>query len=146
MRRNADASVRADRLHGVKSFFINFRHKPAMADHPSLRGLTQGFAVVALAAFGLFAALMGGPVSGQVAAVFPPWWDAMRSVNAAAEGGSVLRLGPLNFVVLVVPEVLHGRERLWRAGVWLLLYPRSLPGCSSETGVKSNGGSSATRR
>jgi hypothetical protein len=109
-----------------------------MVAHPLLRSLTQGLAVMALAAFGLLAALMGGPASGQVAAVFPPWWDGTRSVNAAAEAGSVLRLGPLSFVVLIVPEALHGRQRLRRAGAWLLLNPRGLPGCGPDIGVNSD--------
>ena len=116
-----------------------------MAAHPLLRGLSQGLAVVGLAVGGLFAALMGGPASGPVAAVFPPWWGEMRTVDAAAEGGAVLRLGLLNFVVLVIPDNQHGRERLWRAGAWLLLNPRGLSGCSQGAEVKSNGGSSATR-
>jgi hypothetical protein len=109
-----------------------------MVARPSLRVLTQGFAVTALAALGLLAALMGGPASGPVAAVFPPWWDGMRSVNAAAEAGSVLRLGPLSFVVLMVPEAPYGRERLWAAGAWLLLNPRGLPGCGPRIGVNSD--------
>jgi hypothetical protein len=116
-----------------------------MAAHSSLRALSQGLVIVALAVCGLLAALIGGPVSGQVAAVFPPWWDRMRTVNAAAEGGSVLRLGPLNFVVLVAPDDLHGREQLWRAGAWLLLNPRGLSGCGTDMGVKSNGDSGAAR-
>ena len=61
-------------------------------------------AVVGLAACGLLMALIDGPASGPVAAVFPPWWGGMRTVDAAAEGGAVLRLGLLNFVVLVMPD------------------------------------------
>jgi hypothetical protein len=116
-----------------------------MAAQSSLRGLSQGLAVVGLAACGLLTALMGGPASGPVAAVFPPWWGGTRTVAAAAEGGAVMRLGLLNFIVLVVPDDQRGRERLWRAGAWLLLNPRGLSGCSPGTGVKSNGDSSATR-
>jgi hypothetical protein len=122
-----------------------FRHERAMAAHASLPGLSQGLAVVGLAACGLLTALMGGPTSGPVAAVFPPWWSGMRTVDAAAEGGAVLRLGRLNFVVLVVPEDQHGRQRLWRAGAWLLLNPRGLAGCGPGNGVKPGGDSSATR-
>ena len=110
-----------------------------MAARFRLRGLWQGLAVAGLAAFGLLTALMAGPASGPVAAVFPPWWDAMRAVNAAAEGGAVLRLGLMNFVVLVVPDDQHGRQLLWRAGAWMLLNPRGLIGCGLGTGVKSNG-------
>ena len=59
------------------------------------------------------------PASGPVAAVFPPWWAAARSMLAAANAGSVVRFGT-NFVVIVVPDVRHpaaalrGRRRLVR--------------------------------
>jgi hypothetical protein len=88
---------------------------------------------VGLAAGGLLTALMGGPPSGPVAAIFPPWWDRTRVVEAAAEGGTVLRLGPAKFVVFVVPDDVRGRERLWRAGAWLLLTPRGRTGCDWVT-------------
>jgi hypothetical protein len=142
---DASPSMCAVQSHGVKGFFIFFHHRRAMAAHSWLRGLSQGLAIVALAACGLLTALMGGPASGPLAAVFPPWWDGIRTVNAAVKAGTVLRLGPLNFVVLVSPDDPHGRERLWRAGAWLLLNPRGLPGCGPEIGVKSNGDSSAAR-
>ena len=116
-----------------------------MAVHSSLLGVWQGLAVVGLAACGLLMALIGGPASGPVAAVFPPWWGGMHAIDAAAEGGAVLRLGLLNFVVLIVPDDQHGRERLWRAGAWLLLNPRGLSGCSPSTGAKLSGDSSTTR-
>jgi hypothetical protein len=88
----------------------------------------------------LLVALMAGPTSGPVAAIFPPWWDGVRAVNAAALGGPVLRLGLLNFVVVVAPDESGGRDRLWRAGAWFLLNPRGLLGCGPENGTKSNGG------
>jgi hypothetical protein len=143
---DANPSVRAVRSHGVKGFFTYFHLRRAIAVHSWLRGLSQGLAIVALASCGLLTALMGGPASGPLAAVFPPWWDGMRTVSAAAEAGTMLRLGPLNFVVLVAPDNPHGRQRLWRAGAWLLLNPRGLPGCGPDIGVNSNGDSSATRR
>jgi hypothetical protein len=130
---------------GVKDFFVNFRHERIMTARSSLHGVSRGLAVVGLAVGGLLAALMGGPTSGPVAAVFPPWWGGMRAVNAAAEGGAVLRFGLVNFVVLVVPDDRLGRQLLWRAGAWLLLNPRGLSGCALGPGVQSNGGSSATR-
>jgi hypothetical protein len=74
-----------------------------------------------------------------VAAVFPPWWDGKRAVNAAAAGGAVLRLGMMNFVVVVAPNDQRDRERLWHAGAWLLLNPRGFLGCDPRTGVPSNG-------
>jgi hypothetical protein len=58
----------------------------------------------------------------------------MRAVNTAAEGGAVLRLGLMNFVLLVLPDDQHGRQLLRRAGAWLLLNPRGLIGCGLPTG------------
>jgi len=92
--------------------------------------------IAALATLGLFAALLGGSGVGPVAAVFPPWWEATRSLEAAAEGGSILGLSPLSFVVLVLPDEPHGRDRLWRAGVLLLLNPYGRAGCGHSTGAK----------
>ncbi|HET6308583.1 MAG TPA: hypothetical protein VFG12_15440 [Rhodopila sp.] len=84
---------------------------------------------VGLASGGLLAALLGGPSSGPVAAIFPPWWSAARAVSAAASGGAVLGMGAAHFVVLVAPDDQFGRERLWRAGAWLLLDPGGVGGC-----------------
>ncbi len=95
--------------------------------------LSQGLAIIGLAVGGLLTALAGGAASGPVAAVFPPWWNATRSVDAAAEGGAVLRLGMAHFIVFVAPDEMRGRERLWRAGAWLLLNPRGLAGCRSRS-------------
>jgi hypothetical protein len=95
--------------------------------------LCQGLVIMGLAAGGLLMALMGGPVLGPVAVIFPPWWNAMRAVSAAAEGGAVLGLGGANFIVFVLPDETHGRERLWRAGAWLLLDPHGLAGCGART-------------
>jgi hypothetical protein len=76
--------------------------------------------------------------------VFPPWWGAIRAVDAAAEGGAVLHLGPTDFVVFVAPDAVLGRERLWRAGAWLLLNPRGLIGCGAKPWVTQNGDAIAT--
>ena len=132
---------------GFKALLIIRRHEGGMNAHAPRHALPQqALAIVALAAFGLVAALMGGPASGQVAVVFPPWWDGTRTVNAAAKGGLVLRFGPWPFVVLVAPDELHGREQLWRSGAWLLLNPQSLRGCGLNFGVNSVGDPDATRR
>jgi hypothetical protein len=100
------------------------------------RSFSQSLAIFGLAAAGLLAALPSGPASGPVAAVFPPWWDAGRTFQAAAEGGPILRLGAARFVVLVAPLGASGRERLRRAGAWLLLSPLGLSGCRSTINVK----------
>jgi hypothetical protein len=109
-----------------------------MGSYPSLYGLSQSVVVVGLATCGLLVALMGGPTSGPVVAVFPPWWDGLRAVDAAAEAGAVLRFGVLDFIVVVAPEEPHSRDRLWRAGAWILFNPRGLSGCGPGTGVKSS--------
>jgi hypothetical protein len=110
-----------------------------MAMSSVLYGLSQILAVSGLAGGGLAMALVAGPATGPVAAVFPPWWDATRAVEAASEGGSVLRFGLTDFIVLVGPDEPLGRDRLRLAGAWLLLNPRGLAGCGSATGVKSYG-------
>jgi hypothetical protein len=87
--------------------------------------------VACLGGFGLFAALMSGPGSGPVAAIFPPWWTEARALEAAARAGPVLRIGMAN-IVLVLPDAANGRSRLWRAGAWLLLTPRGFAGCAAR--------------
>ena len=77
-------------------------------------------------------ALTGGAASGPVTAVFPPWWDARRAVEAAASGGAVLRLGGTAFAVLVLPDGTPGLERLRQAGAWLLLDPGGFAGCGFQ--------------
>jgi hypothetical protein len=111
-----------------------------MAAYSSIGPVSRALAIFGLAAGGLLTALLAGPASGPVAAVFPPWWDGTRAVKAASEGGAVLRFGLTNFVVLVEPEDRNGRERLWRAGAWLLLNPLGLSGCGPASGAKSNDG------
>ncbi len=100
---------------------------------PSPSLLSRVLAVSGLAVGGLLAALTGGPASGPVAAMFPPWWDASRAVAAAAQGGLVLRLGLTAFVVVVVPDEAQGRDRLWRTGAWLLLAGNGLAGCELKS-------------
>src|ERR1700678_1920652 len=92
---------------------------------------TQGLMVAGLVGFGLFAALISGPTSGPVAAVFPPWWNASRALNAAAQAGVVLQVGMAN-VIFVLPDPANGRSRLWQEGVWLLLSTRALVGCVAK--------------
>ena len=104
-----------------------------------LHGLARGLTIAATATGGLIAALTAGPDLGPVAAVFPPWWDSAHAFAAAATGGPVLGMGLRGFVVLVAPEEPNGRQRLRRAGAWLLIDPSSLAGCAIVNGVNSNG-------
>jgi hypothetical protein len=103
-----------------------------MAESLSCR-LSRLLAVPGIAAGGLLVALTGGAASGPVMAIFPPWWDARRAVEAAASGGAVLRLGGTGFAVLVATDGGQSRERLWRAGAWLLLDPGEFAGCGFQS-------------
>ena len=80
-------------------------------------------------------AVVGAPAGGPVAAIFPPWWNATRAVNAAASGGAVLRPGMAEFVVLVAPDLPQGRDRIRQAGAWLLLNVGGLTGCGLKAGA-----------
>ena len=80
---------------------------------------------LAIAAFSL-----QPPVTGAVAALFPPWWSAGRSMMAAASAGTVMRLGALAFVVIVVPEAGGANQKLRGAGAWLIVDPWALGGCT----------------
>lgn len=106
-----------------------------MAIRHLLQTVSRGLTIVGVAAGGLLAALLAGPSTGPVVAVFPPWWDGTHAVRAAATGGSILSIGVLNFVIVVAPGGTTGRNQLWRAGAWLLLNPSSLVGCAVTTGV-----------
>ncbi len=69
------------------------------------------------------------PASGPVAALFPPWWDAARTMQAASSAGSIARFGALPFVVVIVRDGSASNGRLRDAGAWLILDPRGLGGC-----------------
>jgi hypothetical protein len=91
-----------------------------------------------LAVGGLAAALLASPPPGPVVALFPPWWSSAHVMKAAAGGGRVLRLGLMESVVLIAPEGPDGRDKLWRAGAWLLLAPNGLAGCGLTNGASSD--------
>jgi hypothetical protein len=69
------------------------------------------------------------PASGPVALIFPPWWNAMRSVVSAAGAGSVVRLGAVPFIVVVQPDRGGPRGRMGPSQAWLVLDPQALGGC-----------------
>ncbi len=75
------------------------------------------------------AASLGPAPGGPVAAFYPPWWGANRSLLAAAAGGLPVRFGAARFVVVVVPETANAVRLLRQNGAWLLLDPRALGGC-----------------
>jgi hypothetical protein len=83
-------------------------------------------------------ALQAGPRgNGPVAAIFPPWWDADRTLAAAAAGGdAIVRGGGLGNVVVVSPDRPGLAERLRAAGVWAIVDPQVIGGCSITTSEK----------
>lgn len=120
---------------GVKGGLTKMCHASDMNSW-SVRDLLKSLAILGLAAIGLLAVLPNAPESAAVAVVFPPWWDASRTLLAAAQAGPVLRLGAARFVVLVGPLAPPARERVRRAGAWLLLSPLGLAGCRSARDEK----------
>ncbi len=72
------------------------------------------------------------PNTGLVAAVFPPWWGATRSVLAAAASGSILGLGRFGFVVVVSRDA---GATPWPRGAWLTVDPRAFGGCLIDRAV-----------
>ncbi|HEX3982429.1 MAG TPA: hypothetical protein VHX12_01925 [Acidisoma sp.] len=86
--------------------------------------------------FGVLFLTLVPPVSGPVAFIFPPWWDASRAATAAATAGRLVRVGALPFIVVVLPDR-QGPQGHWpRTGAWLALDPTQLGGC----GVPSSSG------
>ncbi|MEH3117189.1 MAG: hypothetical protein PGN25_06170 [Methylorubrum populi] len=65
-----------------------------------------------------------------VAALFPPWWNSARSLDAAAAaGGTVLGLGRLPGLVVTRSSAPGFAERLRTAGALVLFDPRGLGLC-----------------
>ena len=100
--------------HGTHALRVVFGWCPALA-----LGLASLVAVPALTV----------PAAGPVAAVFPPWWDAARTLGAAAAVAPVLGFGAVPFVVVLHPEG-DARAPLLRAGALFLLDPAAV-GCSA---------------
>lgn len=76
--------------------------------------------------------LSAKPNAASVAAVFPLWWSAERSLNAVADANAnIIRLGGFPSIVIVQPAPDHGTERLSRAGAWFALDPKALAACFS---------------
>jgi len=59
-------------------------------------------AVLSLGSLAVAASLSLAPRDPSlVAAVFPPWWGAERSLDAAAHAGAIAGVGALSFIVAV---------------------------------------------
>jgi hypothetical protein len=67
------------------------------------------------------------------AAVFPPWWNATRSFLAASAAGvAIIRTGAIPAILIVRLDHADSLARLRQAGVWLLLDPQALGGCTGK--------------
>ncbi len=105
--------------------------------HPAVSWLLPS--ILALLSLAAAAAIeLQPPARGPVAAVFPPWWGAARSMLAAASAGPVVRLGALPSIVVALPAP-GGLARLRRAGAWLLLNPAALGGCAAPQSLHPPG-------
>jgi hypothetical protein len=70
--------------------------------------------------------------AGTVAAVYPPWFDADRTIRRAAEaGGAVVRFGAIGAIVVVHDDKPGLSDRLRASGAWFVLDPQFLGGCLS---------------
>lgn len=87
-----------------------------------------------LAASLIGSAWLGAPAiepDRPVAALFPPWWEAGRSLGAAAAaGGAVLSLGRLPGLVVARSAAPGFAQRLHAAGALLLFDPRDFALCT----------------
>jgi hypothetical protein len=66
-----------------------------------------------------------------VAAIFPPWWPAERTLAAAGEAGAVLRLGAWPWIVVVASSGPDIAPVLHAAGALFLVDPTAAGTCGS---------------
>jgi len=69
----------------------------------------------------------------RVAAIFPPWWSAERSLSAAGAGGSILRQGAWSWIVIVAGQGDDVAPMLHAAGALLLVDPTAAGICGTPT-------------
>jgi hypothetical protein len=74
---------------------------------------------VSLAAVAQVSAAPADP--SRVAAVFPPWWSAARTVSAAASAGDIAGIGGAPFVVILHGDPQRLTDRARSAGALLIL-------------------------
>lgn len=96
---------------------------PEISDPSARAGLAWAPLALILVASLATTILVGGrPRDGaRLAAVFPPWWTAERSLAAAAAAGPVVGFGAVPFIVAVADDDPRLIERLEAAGAWLVL-------------------------
>jgi hypothetical protein len=103
---------------------------------PKIFGIRTA-ACLAFVIVGLFGSLSAAPAnaSGDMAAVFPPWWSPERSFVAAAGAGQIIDVGTLPFIIIVKPTRPGLGARLGQAGALLSLNPIGVVGCG-RTGAR----------
>jgi len=68
----------------------------------------------------------------RLAAVFPPWWSAAQSLDAASQVAAVTGFGGLPFIVAVSGAGADLPQRLSTAGAWLVLDGSAFAFCASR--------------
>jgi hypothetical protein len=101
-------------------------------DQTKRRSVAAGVvaAAIAVGSLAIAAATTVPADAATLAAVFPPWWTASRTLHAAAGAGDVLRFGVSAHVVIVRsahPDLL---ARLRHAGALVLLNPFGAGACA----------------
>lgn len=75
-----------------------------------------------------------------VAVVFPIWWNAQQSFQAAASANaSIIRTTAVPAVLVVRPGNPGGLDRLRQAGVWLAIDPQAVAACLTFEGGGNRG-------
>jgi hypothetical protein len=92
-----------------------------------MRVVLASFAILLLSALSVIGIAAAAAPSPAMALVFPPWWNEHRSFLSAAEGGPVLSMGGMPFVVLVPASSHPVRAR----GEWLRIFAPARMGCFS---------------
>ncbi|MET0674508.1 MAG: hypothetical protein ABW175_01790 [Bradyrhizobium sp.] len=70
------------------------------------------------------------PDAEIVAVAFPAWWDAQRTLSAAATANAaIIRITAVPSLLVVRPDGREGLSRLYAAGAWFTLDPQAVAAC-----------------
>src|SRR5258708_35137495 len=73
-----------------------------------------------------------------VAVVFPPWWDTRQVFLAASSANAaIVRSTSIPSILVVQPNGHDGLARLRDAGVWLVLDPKAIAACFTESAKRN---------
>jgi len=95
------------------------------------RAVATWLPAASLGILSLVAALALGAApreAGAAAAIFPPWWDAPRSLAAADRAGAVTGVGAQPFIIITATDPARPQGRplasaLRAQGAWLVVDP-----------------------